>query len=417
MNNLFEKKIIVGVTGSIAAYKSVLLVRELTKLGAEVKVIMTPSATNFITPLTFATISKHQVAISMYPVSGQEPSSGSWHIDLALWADIMIIAPATASTISKLATGNTDNALTIVASAMRAKIFVAPAMDSDMYEYPAFKTNIDLLKNYGMIVLPSPKGELASGIFGEGRMCEPLDIVKYLNDYFIYKSSLKGYKILVTAGPTYEPIDTVRYIGNYSSGKMGYEITQEALNRGAEVRLVTGPTSLKAPNGSEILFVTTAMEMYEAVITTTEKYDVIICSAAVSDYKPKNFINKKIKRRDYETSNFSLELVETQDILKYIGGDKKNNQLLVGFALESENMIENAKKKLIEKNCDLIVANPAKTEGAGFDVDTNIITLITEDKVIELPIMSKKDCAMEILNEIEFLLKKSNKINRESIEV
>ena len=176
MNNLFEKKIIVGVTGSIAAYKSVLLVRELTKLGAEVKVIMTPSATNFITPLTFATISKHQVAISMYPVSGQEPSSGSWHIDLALWADIMIIAPATASTISKLATGNTDNALTIVASALRAKIFVAPAMDSDMYEYPAFKTNIDLLKNYGMIVLPSPKGELASGIFGEGRMCEPLDL-------------------------------------------------------------------------------------------------------------------------------------------------------------------------------------------------------------------------------------------------
>jgi len=411
MNNLCGKKIVVAVSGSIAAYKSVTLVRNLIKNGSDVRVVMTTAATNFIAPLTFATVSKFPVSVEMYSTADALPHSGSWHIDWAAWADAMIIAPATASTISKLATGQTDNALTVIATAMKSQIFVAPAMDAEMFVYPALKKNLKTLQEFGMEVLPSPKGEHASGVHGEGRMMEPEDIIDYVNKFWGesngknkfsnegYETDMSRFKIVVTAGHTIEPIDAVRYIANHSTGKMGYAIATEAAKCKAAVVLISGSTSLPPPAGVSVVSVSSAKQMFEQTLIASENADVVIAAAAVADYRPKVVSEKKIKRRELGNT-ITLELEQTEDILKTLGDRKKSNQILVGFALETDDLIINARKKLLEKKCDFIVANPANKAGAGFGEDTNIITIVKKDDEKIFEKMSKAECAKIILNEI-----------------
>lgn len=398
------KKIIVGVTGSIAAYKAAILTRELSRRGATVRVTMTEAATHFVAPLTFSSLSKHPVALNMYP-DGNEASSGSWHIDWALWADAMVIAPASAATIAKLAGGVSDNALTVIATALRGQLFVAPAMDLDMYCYPALKKNLATLRSFGVRIVPPGTGELASGLTGEGRLAEPEEIVDAMQVFFNRSLSLRGRRVLITAGPTHEPIDPVRYISNRSSGRMGYALAEEGRDRGAEVTLVSGPTSLEVPAGMRFVRVMTADEMASAVEAYRDESDVIVAAAAVADFTPAYPADRKMKRRSMSDEEMSIPLRPTTDILKASGERRRRDQVLVGFALETEELLESARAKLVEKHCDLIVANPAAEEGAGFESETNRITLVEHETQRALPTMSKRECASEIMDAVERILR------------
>ena len=390
------KKILIGVCGSIAAYKTALLIRLLVKAGAEVKVIMTPSATDFITPLSLSTLSKNPVGLNYF-----NTQTGEWanHVEYGLWADVFIVAPATANTLGKMANGICDNLL--IASYLSAKcpVFFAPAMDLDMYIHPSTKRNIDLLKSYGNQLIEVGHGELASGLSGDGRMEEPEIIFETLRNFFLNSNSLKGKKVLVTAGPTYEAIDPVRFVGNRSSGKMGFAIADQLALRGAEVKLVSGPTSLKNNNQNiQLIVVESAEEMFTACMSDFSKMDVIVMSAAVADYKPMEIADQKIKKKSDE---LSINLVPTQDILKQMGVMKKGNQFLVGFALETENEVANANDKLSRKNLDLIVLNSLNDIGAGFNSDTNKITIINKaGQQQSFEMKSKNEVAKDLVNVI-----------------
>lgn len=401
------KKILLGITGGIAAYKMCNFVRFLIKAGAEVKVVMTPSAVKLVSPLTLSVLSNNEVIINMFPEgldSGniETVSAGTWHIKYGLWADVFIIAPATANTIAKIACGISDNFLLSTVLACRCPIFFAPTMDVDMYNKPVTQENIKKLIERGYSVIEPVYGELASGLFGMGKMAEPEDMFEVLKKHFEKKKDLKNKKILITAGPTLEPIDAVRFISNYSSGKMGFEIAKAAYERGADVTLVSGPTNLSVHSGIRRIDVTTTEEMFNAVKSNLKGKDVVIMSAAVADFKPVNVHSNKIKK-DEKVTTLNIELEKTTDILKHIGKNNKN-YYLIGFALETNDEIKNAKKKLNEKNLDLIVLNNPKIEGAGFTADTNVVTLIDKKDVIKMPKMRKFDVGNAIL---DFYLKKS----------
>jgi len=411
MSVLNGRKIILGITGSIAAYKGVLIARELVKRGAEIRVAMTVAASHFIAPLTFASISRFPVALNMYPPAGAEPAHGSWHIDWALWGDAMVIAPASAATIAKLATGLSDNALTVIATAMRGKLFVAPAMDTDMYQYPALTRNLATLRSFGMQVIPPGHGDLASGLVGMGRLAEPEDIIAAIEAHFARSHSLRSRRVLITAGPTYEPIDPVRYIANHSSGKMGYALAEEARDRGAQVTLISGPTALPDPSGIRTTRVTTADEMAAAVDLCSDDADIIIAAAAVADFSPVMTADRKLKRREMSDDEMKILLRPTRDILRSLGERRRREQILVGFALETASLLDSARAKLREKNCDIIVANAANEPGVGFAADTNRITLVTAGDARELPLMSKRECAAEIFDAVEQMLDGSRRNN------
>ncbi|MFN7044783.1 MAG: bifunctional phosphopantothenoylcysteine decarboxylase/phosphopantothenate--cysteine ligase CoaBC [Flavobacterium sp.] len=397
MSVLSGKKILLGVSGGIAAYKTANLVRLFIKAGAQVQVVMSPASLHFVTPLTLATLSKNPVYSTFYK---EEEATGEWnnHVELGLWADLMLIAPATANTLSKMANGNCDNLLIATYLSAKCPVYFAPAMDLDMYKHPSTLDSFHKLKAFGNIIIPAENGELASGLSGEGRMAEPENIVSFLENDLLDKLPLKGKKILITAGPTYEAIDPVRFIGNHSSGKMGFDIANEAANKGAEVILVSGPTHLNVQNSSiKLIRVTSAQDMYDACHEFYNTIDVAIAAAAVADYRPKNVANQKIKKND---STFSIELEKTKDILASLGEQKKN-QLLIGFALETENEIEHAMQKIQKKNLDLIVLNSLNDEGAGFGKPTNKVTFISKDFTIEpKELKSKEEVAQDIINKV-----------------
>lgn len=393
---LAGKKILLGVSGSIAAYKSALLIRLLVKEGAAVKVIMTPAAHDFITPLTLATVSKNPVLTSFI-----KDQTGVWnnHVDLGLWADALVIAPASANTLAKMANGVCDNLLLAVYLSARCPVFFAPAMDLDMLQHPSTKDNIQKLITRGNHQLDPGHGELASGLVGTGRMAEPEEILIYLNNHFNTSAPLAGKKALVTAGPTHESLDPVRFIGNNSTGKMGYAIAEELANKGAEVILVSGPTALTINHaGIKVLHVTSAEEMYQACMAHFAETDITVLSAAVADYKPAYRVDQKIKKTD---DSISIELTKTRDIAAELGKLKKKGQFTVGFALETENEKINAEKKIKTKNFDLIVLNSLRDTGAGFGHDTNKITLINKNnEATEFNLKSKKEVATDIVNAI-----------------
>jgi phosphopantothenoylcysteine decarboxylase/phosphopantothenate--cysteine ligase len=396
MSVLRGKKIILGISGGIAAYKTANLVRLFIKAGAHVQVIMTPASLDFITPLTLATLSKNPV----YSTFFDEENGFKWnnHVDLGLWGDLMVIAPATANTLSKMANGTCDNLVLATYLSAKCPVYFAPAMDLDMYKHPSTLQTFSTLTQFGNVMIPAESGELASGLSGEGRMAEPENIVAFLEADLSKNLPLKGKKILITAGPTYEAIDPVRFIGNHSSGKMGYDLANEAANLGAEVVLVSGPTNLKVTNDSiEVIHVVSAKEMYDACMSQYEIMDVLIAAAAVADYKPKTSAKQKIKKSE---EVFSLELEKTNDILATLG-QLKTKQYLVGFALETENEIENAKLKIQKKNLDLIVLNSLQDAGAGFGGSTNKVTFIDSDFNIEpKELKLKEEVAKDILNKV-----------------
>ncbi|MEQ3662855.1 MAG: phosphopantothenoylcysteine decarboxylase/phosphopantothenate--cysteine ligase [Flavobacterium sp.] len=395
MSVLSGKKILLGVSGGIAAYKTAHLVRLFIKAGAHVQVIMTPASKDFITPLTLSTLSKNQVYSDFF---NEEDKEAMWnnHVDLALWADLFIIAPATANTMSKMANGNCDNLLIATYLSAKCPIYFAPAMDLDMYKHPSTLSSFSKLEKFGNIIIPAEKGELASGLSGEGRMAEPENIVSFLENDLLSKLPLKGKKILITAGPTYEAIDPVRFIGNHSSGKMGYDIASEAANMGAEVILVSGPSHQSLKNDSiQLIKVVSAQEMYDVCLANFENIDVAIAAAAVADYRPKDIATQKIKKQE---TNLTIELEKTQDILATLG-KKKKNQFLIGFALETENEVEHAKNKIKNKNLDLIVLNSLNDNGAGFGHATNKVTFIDKDfNELPMDLKSKEDVAKDIVN-------------------
>lgn len=364
---LSGKKFLIGVTGSIAAYKTIQLIRLLVKSGAEVKVIMTPSAKDFVTPLTFSTISKKEVLVDLFNVI-------SWanHVELGRWADIMLIAPLSCNTLAKMANGLCDNLLLAVYLSATCPVIVAPAMDEDMWHHPSTKNNLNKIKNFGNEIIPVENGELASGLFGEGRMAEPEQIIKHLEDFFLSSKQLAAKNILVTAGPTYEAIDPVRFIGNHSSGKMGGAIAEEFANRGASVTLILGPSNINPSTKIKTIKVTSAQEMHTACMEAFPKSEIAVMAAAVADYTPQDFSTKKIKKAD---ENLKLDLKKTKDILQQLGEQKTKDQMVVGFALETNNEKENALSKLEKKNIDMIVLNSLNDEGAGFGSDTNKIAI------------------------------------------
>ncbi|MBP1638724.1 MAG: Phosphopantothenoylcysteine decarboxylase [Bacteroidetes bacterium] len=391
------KNIILGITGSIAAYKSAILIRLLVKEGANVKIVMTPLAKEFITPLTLATLAKNPILVDFF-----DPTNGNWnsHVNLGLWADAYVIAPATANTLGKMANGIADNLLLTTYFSAKCPVFVAPAMDLDMFRHPATQNNISTLLSYGNHIIDAGTGELASGLEGKGRMAEPEEIVSYLNNYFAEKRSLAGKKILITAGPTYEKIDPVRFIGNYSSGKMGFALAQTCAERGALVTLLSGPVSLTLdhPNIQRI-DVESTDEMYRAASSHFPKNDIAILCAAVADFTPENKAGEKLKRGN---DDFILKLKPTQDIAASLGASKRPGQLLIGFALETNNEQENALSKLQRKNLDMIVLNSLRTPQAGFQYDTNRITILDKNgSKKEYPLKTKKEVACDIVNEIE----------------
>ena len=397
MSVLSGKKILLGISGGIAAYKTANLVRLLIKAGAQVQVVMSPASLHFVTPLTLATLSKNPVYSTFYD---EEEGNGEWnnHVELGLWADFMLIAPATANTLSKMANGNCDNLLIATYLSAKCPVYFAPAMDLDMYKHQSTLDSFHRLKMFGNIMIPAESGELASGLVGEGRMAEPENIVAFLEDDLASKLPLRGKKVLITAGPTYEAIDPVRFIGNHSSGKMGFDIANEAANKGAEVILVSGPTHLNVKNSSiQLVRVTSAEEMYNACHKYYDNVDVAIAAAAVADYRPKNVANQKIKKNE---ATFTIELEKTKDILASLGAIKKK-QFLIGFALETENEIEHAKQKIQKKNLDLIVLNSLNDKGAGFGQPTNKVTFISKDFTIEpKELKSKEEVAQDIINKI-----------------
>lgn len=393
------KKIVLGVTGSIAAYKAAMLVRLLVKEGAEVQVVMTPAAKEFITPLTLSTLSGRPVLCDFF-----HAESGAWnsHVELGLWADAMVIAPATASTIGKMAAGIADNLLVTTYLSMKAPVFIAPAMDLDMYAHKATQSNLALLKQRGDNIIEAASGELASHLCGKGRMEEPEEIVKQLGGFFLTGLQLKGKKVLVTAGPTYEKIDPVRFIGNYSSGKMGFAIADECARRGADVTLVAGPVSIECEQKTvKRVNVETAREMHEAASAAFPACDVAILSAAVADYRPATEASEKIKRT---TAGMTIELEANPDIAASLGAQKSKGQLLVGFALETNNGEEHARAKLNKKNLDFIVLNSLEDKGAGFSCDTNKVTIIDREGKSDYPLKSKKDVAKDIVSYMSKLL-------------
>jgi phosphopantothenoylcysteine decarboxylase/phosphopantothenate--cysteine ligase len=394
------KNILLGISGGIASYKIATLTRLLKKLGANIKVVMTPSAKEFITPLTLSTLSENPVYSTF-----TDKQTGEWnsHVELGLWADAMVVAPATANTIAKMANGICDNLLLATYLSAKCPIFIAPAMDLDMYQHPTTTKNINTLKAFGYTIIDAVNGELASGLVGKGRMEEPEQIVEILQIFFQANKSLIGKKVLITAGPTYEQIDPVRFIGNNSSGKMGVELAKQALNLGAEVTLIIGPNKLSVIEGVNWISVKSAEEMYNQVQKFVKKADVIIMAAAVADFKPKNVSQQKIKKSN---ADLTIELEPTKDILKTVGEIKSKKQLLVGFALESNNELENAKGKLKSKNLDLIVLNSLNDKGAGFEFDTNKIAIIDKsNKVDKFELKSKSAVAHDIFNKIVSLLK------------
>ncbi len=397
MSVLSGKKIILGISGGIAAYKTATLVRLLVKSGAEVQVVMTPASKDFITPLTLSTLSKNPVHSSFY---NELDENAQWnnHVELALWADLMVVAPATANTLSKMTNGNCDNLLIATYLSAKCPVYFAPAMDLDMYKHPSTIASFEALKKYGNTIIPAENGELASGLSGEGRMAEPENIVAFLEADLEKKLPLRGKKILITAGPTYEAIDPVRFIGNHSTGKMGFDIANCAANLGADVVLISGPSHLNVQNKAvNLVRVTTASQMYDACHDHFASSDIAICAAAVADYKPKNVANHKIKKAE---ATLTIELEKTKDILASLGEIKKN-QFLIGFALETENEIENAKLKIKKKNLNLIVLNSLQDEGAGFGKDTNKITFIdSEFKIEPMDLKSKEAVAQDIINKI-----------------
>ncbi|MBP1221536.1 bifunctional phosphopantothenoylcysteine decarboxylase/phosphopantothenate--cysteine ligase CoaBC [Flavobacterium sp. 1355] len=397
MSVLNGKKILLGVSGGIAAYKTASLVRLFIKAGAHVQVIMTPASKDFVTPLTLSTLSKNPVHSSFF---NQDDEDAVWnnHVELGLWADLMLIAPATANTLSKMATGNCDNLLIATYLSAKCPVYFAPAMDLDMYKHPSTVSSFTALRQFGNVIIPAESGELASGLSGEGRMAEPENIIAFLEADLESKLPLKGKKILITAGPTYEAIDPVRFIGNHSSGKMGFDIANTAANLGASVILISGPTHYKAKNAAiEVINVVSAQEMYDACHIYYNDVDVAIAAAAVADYKPKTIALQKIKKSPDE---FAIELEKTKDILLSLGAIKQN-QFLIGFALETENEIENAKLKIQKKNLDLIVLNSLQDEGAGFKKETNKVTFIDKNFKIEpMELKSKESVAADILNKV-----------------
>lgn len=393
---LAGKKIILAVTGSIAAYKTPELVRQLVKAGAEVKVIMTSAAGAFVSPLALETVSKH-------PVHSNVSDGSQWnnHVELGRWADVMLVAPCSANTLAKFAKGLCDNLVCAVYLSATCPVLIAPAMDEDMWLHKATKRNLQKVKGYGNTIIPPAHGELASGLVGEGRMADPADIVSFTADFLDNrgKQPLKGKKALVTAGPTYERIDPVRFIGNFSSGKMGAAIAEALADKGAQVTLVLGPSSVELSHANVLIKrVESAEDMYNACIERFEDTDIAVMSAAVADFKPAIVADKKIKKQD---ATLDIKLDKTKDILSALGQQKKSGQLLVGFALETNDEEANARKKLESKNADLIVLNSLKDEGAGFAHDTNKVTLIGKDGFKkELPLQSKKDVAIALVSHI-----------------
>lgn len=391
------KHIILGISGGIAAYKSVVLLRLLVKAGAEVQVVITPSGKEFITPVTLSALSGKPVVSEFFTAN-----TGEWHshVDLGLWADAMVIAPATANTIAKMANGVADNMLVTTYLSAKAPVFVAPAMDLDMMAHPSTKRNIELLRSYGNHIIEPAEGELASHLVGKGRMEEPENIVKVLDGFFDRRKDLAGKKVLITAGPTYEKIDPVRFIGNYSTGKMGYALAREAAERGAEVTLVSGPVSLTANHqGIKVLHVESAKEMLAECEKHFPESDVAIMCAAVADYAPAHPVDKKIKRESSDVP--VIELVKNPDIARTLGQSKRDGQILVGFALETDNESINAQAKLKSKNLDMIVLNSLRDKGAGFGTDTNKVTIYMADgSELKFDTKSKDDVAADIIDTI-----------------
>jgi phosphopantothenoylcysteine decarboxylase/phosphopantothenate--cysteine ligase len=390
------KKIILGVSGSIAAYKAAIFVRLLVKEEAEVKVIMTSAAAEFITPLTLSTLSKHPVLIEF-----KKDETGEWtnHIDLGIWADAIIIAPASANTLAKMANGICDNLLLATYLSARCPVFFAPAMDLDMYQHPAVLSNIMRLQSFGNVLIEAEHGELASGLVGQGRMAEPEHLVTILKDFFSQKETLSGKNVLITAGPTHEAIDPVRFIGNHSTGKMGFALAEEAARQGAIVTLIAGPTHLSVKHSSiRLIKVKSGLEMFQACDIIYDQMDITIFAAAVADYMPKNVAEQKIKKKE---SKMSIDLIKTKDIAKELGHRKSSQQLNVGFALETEAEVQHAQQKIKNKNLDLIVLNSLNDKGAGFGYDTNKICIIDKENNIEhFELKSKKELAKDIIHAI-----------------
>jgi len=406
---LSGKNIILGVCGSIAAYKAAFLVRLLVKEQANVQVIMTPDAQNFISPLTLSTLSKREVLSTYF-----DGATGTWnnHVELGLWADYVLIAPASANTLAKFAQGICDNLLTAVYLSARCPVYFAPAMDLDMWAHPATRTNVARLQSYGNILIPPGKGELASGLSGDGRMAEPEEIVAFLAEsedaehssetFEVSGVPFQGKRILITAGPTYEAIDPVRFIGNHSSGKMGYALCEVFSRLGAEVTLISGPTALPTPNGVRRINITSAEEMLKACLESSESADILMMSAAVADYKPAQVASQKIKKSE---PSLTIQLEKTTDILKTLGEQKRDGQLLIGFALETENELENAQEKLKRKHLDLIILNSLNDTGAGFAGDQNKITAIDSlGNVRPFDLKSKQEVAQDIAKLVLALL-------------
>ncbi|MBN2669107.1 MAG: bifunctional phosphopantothenoylcysteine decarboxylase/phosphopantothenate--cysteine ligase CoaBC [Bacteroidales bacterium] len=399
---LQNKNIILGITGGIAAYKSAYLCRYLIKEGANVKVVMTPNATEFITPVTMATLSRNTVLIDFF-----KHDDGAWnsHVDLGLWADLMLIAPATASSMGKMAHAIADNLLITTYLSCKAPVMLAPSMDLDMFKHPSTQKNIETLKAYGNIIIEPTSGELASGLDGKGRMEEPETIVENVIAFFNQKKKLCGKQFLITAGPTYEKIDPVRFIGNFSSGKMGFAIADRLAEQGAKVFLVTGPTPIKTNHTSvERIDVLSADQMYEQCISIFPEVDAAIMAAAVADYKPQHSTNVKIKRK--EAGDLQISLVPNKDIAASLGAVKRPSQILVGFALETNDELDNAQKKLLSKNLDWIVLNSLNDEGAGFGVDTNKITIVDNNNNIQyFELKTKQEVASDIVEKLIRTLK------------
>jgi len=393
---LHGKKILIGVCGSIAAYKTAYLIRLLVKEGAHVKVIMTPSSTHFITPLTLSTLSKNPVIIDYF-----KDKTGEWnsHVELGIWADYFLIAPASANSIAKFANGICDNLLVATYLSARCPVFIAPAMDLDMYRHPTTKANLEKLESFGCKLIQAEYGELASGLVGEGRMAEPENILKFLTDNIKKNSPLKNKRTLITAGPTHEAIDPVRFIGNHSTGKMGYAIAEVMANLGSDVELISGPTQLSCQHPNiKLTRVTSSSEMYQACKSVYQESHIVILSAAVADYRPHEVSVQKLKK---QAAKMSIDLEKTVDIAECLGKQKKTGQFSVGFALETEHELENARKKLQSKNFDLIVLNSLQDEGAGFGHDTNKIKIIDKmDRVEEYGLKPKSEVAKDIVNSI-----------------
>jgi len=395
--SLEEKKIILGICGSIAAYKSAFLTRLFIKAGAEVQVLMTPAATDFIGPLTLSTLSKR-------PVYTDVSAEDSWnnHVELGLWADAMIIAPATATTLAKLSTGMANNVVVATYLSAKCPVFIAPAMDLDMWKHPASKNNIQTLQSYGNHIIPVEHGELASGLVGNGRMAEPENIIQFLDDFFQKDLPLKGKKAIVTAGPTFEAIDPVRFIGNRSTGKMGIAIAEILADQGAAVQLILGPSNERPQHPAvTTTLVKSAEEMYQAAHQHFATSDIAVLAAAVADYRPKHIADQKIKKKE---GDFSIELERTKDIAASLGEIKRKDQIIIGFALETQNELENAKRKLKKKNFDFIVLNSLNDKGAGFAHDTNKITLVFGNKTQDFELKTKREVAKDIVQAILSIL-------------